>query len=146
MRTLTIGASGSGSSDIRGYTLRMSSIAHSLAAAIFLGMYGCSPEKDSLTKTDSGTENSENNGLNSDSGGPSSPPVPTANIGPVIPCEAPAERATWTEQSEAFGLPFRPDDGRKTEEATFLLVDDFDRDGHLDLITSVFGESETRSS
>jgi len=57
-------------------------------------------------------------------------------------CPEPLEHAHWTERSESFGLPSRPDDGRKTEEATFLLVDDFDQDGHLDLITSVFGESE----
>jgi hypothetical protein len=42
----------------------------------------------------------------------------------------------------ASGLPGRPDDGRPTEEATYLVVDDFDHDGDLDLLTSVFGPSE----
>jgi hypothetical protein len=79
------------------------------------------------TETDSGT----------------SPPVgPSAEFGPTRPCEAPLESVHWTEMGASSGLPVRPDDGRPTEEATYLVVDDFDQDGDLDLLTSVFGLSE----
>jgi|GEM_PF-955323 len=64
-------------------------------------------------------------------------------LGPTVPCEAPAPQPRWQEQGAALGLPERPDDGRITGEATYLAVDDLDGDGSLDILTSLYGHTES---
>ena len=60
------------------------------------------------------------------------------SLGPVQPCSTPMPEPRWRERGEELGLPSRPDDGRIAAE-TYIAVDDFDGNGRLDVISSLFG-------
>ena len=97
-----------------------------------------------MSSSDTGSPAQDDSGSPvQDDSGSTDPPDLSGVLGEVKPCEVPLATARWTERSETSGLPARPDDGRPTEEATFLAVDDFDLDGDLDILTTVSGTSES---
>ena len=107
-----------------------------LALAGSIGASGCTrPAKYAARSTETDTGQSRT----SDTG--QFPYVSHPALGPVSRCEQPMDRPVWVERGAELGLPSRPDDGRVTGEATYIVVDDMDGDGDLDIITNPFGHA-----
>lgn len=108
---------------------------------LVLGLLSCADKPDSdASPRDTGSASPQADTGNGDEDGDGDG-VSHPALGPVQVCTAPQPEPTWTEVGTLLGLIGRPDDGRVTGEATYMAIDDFDGDGDLDVLTSVFGHT-----
>jgi hypothetical protein len=91
-------------------------------------------QKRSSDPEDSGDQNDT---AGADTG---APPSNDGILGHVVDCPSPRPSASWVERGASLGLTGRPDDGRTTAEATYVLVFDFNEDGYLDILQTVGAE------